>query len=91
MRVWLYYRLSNDDDKEQNSLLNQRKITLEYALLNGYIVAGESSDDNASGMNFLREGIREIVNRSVLPPIPNPAPANFGLIGWFDSLKTISY
>lgn len=61
MRVWLYYRLSNDDDKEQNSLLNQRKITLEYALRNGYIVAGESSDDNASGMNFQREGIREIV------------------------------
>ena len=61
MRVWLYYRLSNDDDKEQNSLLNQRKITFEYALHNGYIVAGESSDDNASGMNFQREGIREIV------------------------------
>ncbi len=61
MRVWLYYRLSNDDDKEQNSLLNQRKITLEYALRNGYIVAGESSDGNASGMNFQREGIREIV------------------------------
>ena len=65
MRVWLYYRLSNDDDKEQNSLLNQRKITLEYALLNGYIVAGESSDDNASGMNFQREGIREIVKAVV--------------------------
>lgn len=61
MRVWLYYRLSNDDDKEQNSLLNQRKITLEYALRNGYIITGESSDDNASGMNFQREGIREIV------------------------------
>lgn len=61
MRVWLYYRLSNDDDKEQNSFLNQRKITLEYALRKGYTVAGESSDDNASGMNFQREGIRQIV------------------------------
>lgn len=61
MRVWLYYRLSNNDDKEQNSLLNQRKITLEYALRKGYIVSGESSDDNASGMNFQREGIRQIV------------------------------
>lgn len=61
MRVWLYYRLSNDDDKEQNSLLNQRKITLEYALRKGYVVAGESYDDNASGMNFQREGISQIV------------------------------
>ncbi len=61
MRVWFYYRLSNADNKEQNSLLNQRKIALEYALRIGYTVAGESSDDNASGMNFQREGIRQIV------------------------------
>ncbi|MEE0872442.1 MAG: hypothetical protein UIH27_03095 [Ruminococcus sp.] len=26
MRVWLYYRLSRDDDVEQNSLTNQELI-----------------------------------------------------------------
>ena len=26
MRVWLYYRLSRDEDDELNSLTNQRKI-----------------------------------------------------------------
>lgn len=61
MRVWLYSRLSNDDDKEQNSLLNQRKILLEYAIRQGYIVVGESADDNASGMNFHRDGVAQIV------------------------------
>ena len=26
MKVWLYYRLSRDEDEELNSLMNQRKI-----------------------------------------------------------------
>ena len=29
MRVWLYYRLSRDEDDELNSLTNQRKIIYE--------------------------------------------------------------
>jgi len=61
MRVWLYSRLSNDDDKEQNSLLNQRRILLEYAASTGDTIVGESSDDNASGMNFRRDGAAQIV------------------------------
>jgi DNA invertase Pin-like site-specific DNA recombinase len=61
MRVWLYRRLSNDDDKEQNSLNNQRKILLEYAARQGYSVVGESDDDNASGMSFQRAGIAQII------------------------------
>lgn len=61
MRVWLYRRLSNDDDKEQNSLLNQRKILLEYATRQGYAIVGESADDNASGMNFRRDGVAQII------------------------------
>jgi len=32
MKVWLYYRLSRDEDEELNSLINQRKIIYEYAL-----------------------------------------------------------
>ena len=60
MKVWLYYRLSRDEDEELNSLTNQRKIIYEYALANGHEVVGESFDDNVSGMHFNREGINRI-------------------------------
>lgn len=46
MKVWLYYRLSRDEDDELNSLTNQRKIIYEYAVTNGHEVVGESFDDN---------------------------------------------
>ena len=42
MKVWLYYRLSRDEDDELNSLTNQRKIIYEYAVTNGHEVVGES-------------------------------------------------
>ena len=45
MKVWLYYRLSRDEDDELNSLTNQRKIIYEYAVTNGHEVVGESFDD----------------------------------------------
>lgn len=60
MRVWLYYRLSRDEDDELNSLKNQRSIIENYALSNGHIIVGESFDDNVSGMHFDREGIEKI-------------------------------
>ena len=60
MRVWLYYRLSRDEDAELNSLTNQRNILEEYAKVKGYEVIGESFDDNVSGMHFNREGINKI-------------------------------
>lgn len=60
MRAWLYYRLSNDDNKEQNSLQNQRRICAEYAGLQDIVIVGESFDDNASGMNFRRNGIQKL-------------------------------
>ena len=60
MKVWLYYRLSRDEDDELNSLTNQRKIIYEYAVTNGHEVVGESFDDNVSGMHFNREGIDKI-------------------------------
>ena len=60
MRAWLYYRLSRDEDKELNSLTNQKNILVEYAENNGYTVVGESFDDNVSGMHFNREGIDKI-------------------------------
>ena len=57
MRVWLYARLSNDDDREMNSLLNQREICQAFAEQHGYIIVGQSFDDNVSGMNFDRRGL----------------------------------
>ena len=60
MKVWLYYRLSRDEDEEQNSLMNQRKILLDYAEQKEHEVVGESFDDNVSGMHFNREGINKI-------------------------------
>ena len=60
MRVWLYYRLSRDEDDELNSLRNQRSIIESYAISNGHEIIGESFDDNVSGMHFEREGIAKI-------------------------------
>ena len=60
MRVWLYARLSNDDDREMNSLLNQREICQAFAEQHGYIIVGQSFDDNISGMNFDRRGLDEL-------------------------------
>ena len=60
MKVWLYYRLSRDEDEELNSLNNQRKIIYNFAVSKGHEVVGESFDDNVSGMHFNREGIDKI-------------------------------
>ncbi len=60
MRVWLYYRLSNDDDPEQNSLINQWNICRVFADAQGHRIVGESSDDNVSGMKFNRRGLDEL-------------------------------
>ena len=59
-RAWLYFRLSRDEDQEQNSLQNQRQILVDYAEKNGYKVVGESFDDNVTGMTFERDGILKI-------------------------------
>ena len=60
MRIWLYARLSNDDDREMNSLLNQREICQAFAEQHGYIIVGQSFDDNISGMSFDRRGLDEL-------------------------------
>ena len=60
MRVWLYARLSNDDDREMNSLLNQREICQAFAKQYGYAIVGQSFDDNISGMSFDRRGLDEL-------------------------------
>ena len=53
-------RLSNDDDREMNSLLNQREICQAFAEQHGYTIVGQSYDDNASGMNFNRRGLDKL-------------------------------
>ena len=63
LRVWLYSRLSRDDDAEQNSLSNQKKIIREFAEQNDFIIIGESFDDNISGMTFDRDGIDELTDQ----------------------------
>lgn len=60
MRVWLYGRLSNDDDAEMNSLENQLKIVRVFASEKGYRIVGESYDDNVSGMRFDRKGLNQV-------------------------------
>lgn len=57
MRVWLYARLSNDDDPAQNSLQNQQEICRAFAEKKGWTIIGSSADDNISGMNFSRRGL----------------------------------
>jgi len=57
MRVWLYARLSNDDDPAQNSLQNQQEICRAFAEKQGWTIIGSSTDDNISGMNFSRRGL----------------------------------
>ena len=72
MRVWLYYRLSKDDDPEQNSLFNQRDICYSFAESNGHHIVGESSDDNISGMKFNRPGLSqltEVVEKNLIDAV----------------------
>lgn len=57
MRVWLYARLSGDDDPAQNSLQNQQEICRAFAEKRGDTIVGCSSDDNVSGMSFSRRGL----------------------------------
>ena len=59
MRAWIYGRLSNDDDRELDSLTNQMEIGRNYAHRQGFRIVGESSDDNVSGMRFDRRGLNQ--------------------------------
>ena len=60
MRVWIYTRLSNDDDPERDSLQNQERICREFAAQRGDQIVGQSSDNNISGMNFSRRGLSQL-------------------------------
>ena len=71
-RAWLYFRLSRDEDQEQNSLQNQRQILVDYADKNDYKIIGESFDDNVTGMTFERDGIiklEEAVDKGLIDTV----------------------
>lgn len=60
LKVYGYVRLSRDEDKEQNSLQNQKQIIIDYAKDNRYNLIKIFEDDNISGMTFDREGINNL-------------------------------
>ena len=70
MRVWLYARLSGDDDPAQNSLQNQQEICRAFAEKKGWTIIGSSADDNISGMNFSRRGLDTTTPSSIRMTAP---------------------
>ena len=60
LRVYGYVRLSRDEDKEQNSLNNQKKIIMDYARQKDYDIIEILEDDNISGMTFDRPGLNRL-------------------------------
>lgn len=54
--VWGYARLSRDDDKDQNSLNNQKGIIRTFADTKEFDLVDILEDDNISGMTFDRDG-----------------------------------
>ena len=60
MRVWIYARLSNDEDQEMNSLLNQQAICCEFCIARGHQIVGTSSDNNVSGRTFSHPGLDKL-------------------------------
>lgn len=62
LKVFGYVRLSRDEDKEQNSLTNQKDILLDFAQKNNYTINEMFEDDNVTGMTFDRPGLNELKN-----------------------------
>ena len=59
----LYCRLSRDDgeDKESNSIGNQRRILIEYAEKNGFTPYEVETDDGYTGTNYNRPGWQNLI------------------------------
>ena len=60
MRGFVYCRLSRDEDTEHESLKNQEDIVLSYMSKWNHTVVEVASDDNYTGMNFERPGIKRM-------------------------------
>lgn len=63
MRAVGYCRLSRDEEKENNtSIENQKQLILDYAKKNNLIITRFYIDDNISGFNFDRPGWTSMMN-----------------------------
>ena len=61
MRGLAYGRLSRDEDSEQESLKNQEQIVVGHMRKGNHKIIDIIMDDNCTGMNFERPGIRRIL------------------------------
>lgn len=61
--VGLYLRLSREDenDKESESIANQRLFLMSYVLERGWVVIDEYIDDGYTGTNFQRPGFQRML------------------------------
>ena len=60
MRGFAYGRLSRDEDSEQESLKNQEDMVVGFMNKYNHIVVEIGMDDNYTGMNFDRPGIKRM-------------------------------
>jgi len=62
-KVGIYIRLSREDgdNRESESITNQRKIITEYIENNDLILIDEYVDDGYSGTNFNRPGFKRMI------------------------------
>lgn len=63
-KIWLYARVSRDEEMKGDSIENQINMLEDYAKLNNLNVIGKSFDNNITGTNFDREGI-DILDRAI--------------------------
>ena len=62
-KVGIYIRLSREDgdNRESESITNQRKIITEYVENNNLILIDEYVDDGYTGTNFNRPGFKRMI------------------------------
>ena len=60
MKGLAYGRLSRDEDSEQESLKNQEDLVVGYMNKNNHTVIEIAMDDNYTGMNYDRPGIKRM-------------------------------
>lgn len=61
-RVGLYGRVSTEHEEQQESIKVQRESLIQYAVDNGFEIAGSYFDEGYSGTNFERPGMASLKN-----------------------------
>ncbi len=80
-RAFVYCRLSRDEDGEQDSLKNQENIVLDYINENGHEIVEIAKDDNYSGMNYDRPGIKRMLELANAKKIDTVFVKDFSRLG----------